>query len=170
MSLIINFLIRSPYMRLFKGCNKTSNQTKKVRFGLLFAIEVPSAFCQLSRSALPAGYDLICPDTINWSQTFDDFMSFFYRKTVARTAVEFIPHISQCLLLLGMSIERYILICHPTRSTDLLSIKRRLLFYGILTTTIFGLSVVPIVDIFLQPSFVSYLELLFSKCFEIVLQ
>ncbi len=151
-------------MRVFKWWNKTSRPKTKFCL-LLLSSSFPS-----TRSDLPAGYDLICPDTINWSATFDEFISFFYRKTVTRTVVEFIPHISQCLLLLGMSIERYILICHPTRSADLLSTKRRPIFYGILTTTTFGLSVVPVVDIFLQPSFVGYLKLFFSKYFEMVFE
>ena len=47
-----------------------------------------------------------------------------------------IPLISQCVLAVAMSIERYILVCLPTRADELLSKFRRIVFYTIVTSLI----------------------------------
>ncbi len=54
----------------------------------------------------------------------------------ARSFSENNPHCIQCILILAMAIERYIVICLPTRSKSILSRPRRLCFYVIITLTL----------------------------------
>ena len=65
----------------------------------------------------------------------DAFGKYDYPRDIAELA----PHFAQCLLMLAMSIERYILICHPSSAKQLLSRPRRILFAAIITFLVFSL-------------------------------
>ena len=57
-------------------------------------------------------------------------------RAEARLFSEMYPHCIQCILILAMAVERYIIICLPTRSKFILSRKKRLCFYVIITLTL----------------------------------
>ncbi len=59
-----------------------------------------------------------------------------YRREDARSFSEIYPHCIQCILILAMAVERYIIVCLPTRSKFILSRPRRLCFYVIITLTL----------------------------------
>ena len=46
---------------------------------------------------------------------------------------ELVPHYIQCFLILLMSIERYILVCHSATAKFILTHKRRYIFYATVT-------------------------------------
>ncbi len=52
---------------------------------------------------------------------------------------ENLPHCIQCVLILSMAVERYILICYPARSQKLLSSRVRCVFYILITMLISAL-------------------------------
>ncbi len=79
--------------------------------------------------------------------TFFKIVEFVVSDLGVRNALEFIPHVTQCLLLLGMGLERYILVCHPTKKNSWLSKPKRLVFYILLLALIGLLSAVPVIDI-----------------------
>ncbi len=62
-------------------------------------------------------------------------------------ALEQIPHFSQCLIMSAIAVERYILVCLPTRADQLLSIRNRVVFYVLITFVVVLLSSIPLYDI-----------------------
>ena len=66
-----------------------------------------------------------------------DFGTLLWGREESRLFSEIFPHCIQCVLILSMAVERYILVCLPTRASSLLSRKRRQLFYIIITLTLF---------------------------------
>ena len=62
--------------------------------------------------------------------------------------IDNVSHISQCVLILAMSFERYILICHPAKAKTLYSTKRKVIFYAALSFFMVLLSVPLFVDLF----------------------
>ncbi len=47
-----------------------------------------------------------------------------------RLVSELVPHYVQCILMLCMALERYILICHATAASQILNKKRRIICYN----------------------------------------
>ena len=52
-----------------------------------------------------------------------------WHRAEARLLSENFPHCIQCVLMLAMAVERFILICYPARAKQLLRPKRRKGFY-----------------------------------------
>ncbi len=71
----------------------------------------------------------------------DDFGSLFWDREDARLFSEIVPHCIQCILLLAMAAERYILVCHPIHAVVLLNRRRRITFYTTITILIICLVV-----------------------------
>ena len=67
------------------------------------------------------------------------FGDLLWEREESRLLSENFPHSIQCILILAMAVERYILVCHPVRSTALLSGKRRKCFYVTVTFIIVSL-------------------------------
>ncbi len=68
-----------------------------------------------------------------WGQPKNSFMGkSLWRNPMLRLISELVPHYSQCVLILCMSVERYILICHAASAARLLSKKRRILCYTLI--------------------------------------
>ncbi len=53
-----------------------------------------------------------------------------------RILAEVLPHYTQCILMLLMAIERYVIVCHPTRADSILSRKRRIAMYVFATISL----------------------------------
>ncbi len=77
-----------------------------------------------------------------WSWTAPQWSSIggiFWKNSGPRILSEVIPHYTQCILTLVIAIERFILICHPTRAKQLLSRKKRIVSYVLITALLLGL-------------------------------
>ena len=57
----------------------------------------------------------------------------FWGSGGPRKVSELLPHYTQCCLMSLMAVERYVLICHPSRAKQILSRKKRVAGYSVLT-------------------------------------
>ncbi len=58
---------------------------------------------------------------------FNTITIFTVGTPVSRMLTELMTHVSQSLFMFGIAVERYILVCHPTRAKDILTPLKRLL-------------------------------------------
>ncbi len=70
---------------------------------------------------------------------YSELGNLFYDHSEPRVLTEILPHYTQCILMLFMALERYILICHPTSAQQLLSRERRIVLYSFVTLSIITL-------------------------------
>ncbi len=62
--------------------------------------------------------------------------SIFWVFPGPRILAEVLPHYTQCVLMLLIAIERYIIVCHPIRTDVFLSRKRRITMYAFATISL----------------------------------
>ncbi len=65
----------------------------------------------------------------------------FWREESLRKISDVIPQFAQCILIVLMALERYIIICHATAATRILTPKIRKILYSITTTSLTAFSV-----------------------------
>ena len=65
---------------------------------------------------------------------------FLWGSSGPRLLSEVIPHYTQCILTLLIAIERFILICYPTRAKEILSRPKRVATYISVTVLLLGIS------------------------------
>ena len=73
----------------------------------------------------------------------DKFMTSRYS---ARDISELVPHYAQCLLMLGISMERYLLICHAASANIYYKGFRRVSFYIIATSAFLIPAATPVIE------------------------
>ncbi len=73
---------------------------------------------------------------------FEDFYAYYEMRPVLdyvldynsfRYVIDNMTHVSQCVLILGMSFERFLLICHPAKAKILYTTKYKVMFYALLS-------------------------------------
>ena len=71
----------------------------------------------------------------------------FFDTTSAKTFSEMIPHNTQCLLMLGIAIERYVLVCHAAKAKQFYKGYPRFGFFSLVTLLIFLANILPMGDL-----------------------
>ena len=134
----ISKLISPGYHVMFRNQSKKLNLFCGVEFDEVSRYSFPGetlAPCVL-RQYLPAG-----------NNKLRRTMSVFTVETaVTRVMTELLPHVSQCVFMFGIAVERYILVCHPTKAKQLLTPRKRFSFCLLLTLILFLVSFPAVYD------------------------
>ncbi len=89
-------------------------------------------FIQSISSLLTCSSNYVSSISIRRSKVQD----FLYKHYDPRLFIDMGPHVSNCLIILGMAYERYILVCFPSAAKTILSRKRRIILYAIILAII----------------------------------
>ncbi len=124
--------------------------------------ESESSFCKIPSSSRYSGKNRFLMGIADKVCLWDNVYSFERKEAPIgiiwwtpgpRIMSEIVPHFSQCFLMLFMSFERYILVCHPIQAEQILTPKRRSVFYVVATLIVLS---IPIATFFTYNNFLKF--------------